>query len=557
VYVANAESHDLTYPPGLYSSTDSGQTWKMKRQAGPHGSDQEWHGIHSVAIDPSSILYIADDTGVLKSTDYGQTWNQALSLPGCVVNVGCSATKLSVVKLNQFNSNVYALGGVGQGRHLYISGDGGTSWTQIPTPCPCGSDNGCTQPCPPPCPQNGCNNIGLGVFAVDPSNPQIIVGGTNYLFRTTNGGSSWTRISVHPDQRVMAFSPDHTGVVYEGNDGGIVSSTNHGQTWTNLNHNFPGVWLYRVALSQDGTMVGGTQDAGAVFSNVANIVQQPWDHIYAGDSYYNLIDPNNAATGYVTDYTYGGIGAGTNFVRFLRATPHSYVSIRPPQFNSDPACGFFPTFSMNLSSPGHLVAACAHVVRTLDGTASPTPTWTTIGAPLTTPSPGEIFNTVSAAQEAPSNSNVIYAVGAYNKVWVTTNANLGQNATWTNITRNLPGGIRAIAIDPTNPQIAYVASDFNVHKTTNMGATDWTTAGPLPNLIYRDVVINPTNSKQIFVACNTGVLDSLDGGGHWSNLSIGSIPSGLIVNGLSFNDPSQTLGAATVGRGVYVIHLGP
>ena len=78
---------------------------------------------------------------------------------------------------------------------------------------------------------------------------------------------------------------------------------------------------------------------------------------------------------------------------------------------------------------------------TLDGTASPV-VWTTIGnGPLPSGTQG-VIAVVTAATEAPSNSDVIYAVTNYDTVFVTSNAGLGNGATWRQITQfRDPGGI--------------------------------------------------------------------------------------------------------------------
>ena len=228
--------------------------------------------------------------------------------------------------------------------------------------------------------------------------------------------------------------------------------------------------------------------------------------------------------------------------------------ISPAQFiaSTEPLtyepCAFFPTFSMNPSYPGHLLAACQHVVRTLDGTASPV-AWTAIGGSL-----ADQGNSVNAAYEAPSNSNVVYAVSGHIKVWVTTNANSGTAAIWNDVTRNLPGGIWAITVHPTDPQTAYLACDSGVYKTTDMGTT-WTQQG-VQNLIYRDVAIDPMNPQHIFAASNAGVFASTDGGVSWGTMSDG-IPAGMMVSALSFNAISRQLAASTYGRGVYMLHLDP
>ena len=460
------------------------------------------------------------------------------------------------------NSTVYVVGGVGQDRNLYMSTDRAIHWSQVPTPCPCGSFKTCAQPCPLPCQPHGCNNIGLGIFAVDPNNTQIILGGTNGLFRTINGGSQWTAITtVHPDHRIFAFSSDFPGLVYEGNDGGIIRSTDHGQTWTNLNQNFPGVWLYGVALSQDGTMIGGTQDAGVVLSDPLIPWGRAWDMIHGGDSFHNLIDPANSTVAYLTQY-----GKQTQgFWRITRpapgATPGPKVDIRPSQFASDCACNFFPTFSMNPLAPTHIIAACQRVVRTLSGPTVKSSEWTTIGPgplpsnPCATHPASKVV--VTAASEAPSNSDVIYAVTNSDTVYVTTDAGQNENAHWYQRTQqNQPGGIHAVTVDPTKHQIAYLACDSDVYKTTDTGSHWSRTASP-DDVIYRDVAINPANPQQVFAASNAGVLVSTDGGGSWENMSAGGIPAGMVISALSFNNPSQNLAAATIGRGVYLISLGP
>ncbi|MFL6596777.1 MAG: WD40/YVTN/BNR-like repeat-containing protein [Chthoniobacterales bacterium] len=539
LYVANGCDHGC----GLWRSNDSGVTWSQLYEAR--------HGVYDVAMDVAthpSALYITEDNGTFKSTDSGQSWTSIHDV------LEGSRNRVSVV-----NSAIYLLGPDDLDHNLYKSVDGGATWIQIPTNCFAGADS---------CRSN--NSIGFGVFAVDPANPQNIVAGNMALYRTDNEGLTWTEIGhwwgdpkptrcIHPDQRVIAFSQTAPGVVYVGNDAGVVKSTNAGQHWTNLNQNFPGALLYGVALSRDGTMIAGTQDNGVIFSDPRMPYGRTWDAIYGGDSAHNLIDPIDSRVAYFTMY-------GKNvWKRVTRptpgATPAPAENIRPSQFegvDGDSACSFFPTLSMNPLAPKHLVAACQRVVRTLDGTASPAPVWTTIG---NGPAAGiGVVAVVTAATEAPSNSNVIYAVTNYETVFVTSNASLGNGATWQQITqfRN-PGGISTVKVDPTNYQIAYLAADSGIYKTTDMG-TSWTpppdtsSGYGIPNLIYRDVAIDPAYPQHIFAASNAGVFASTDGGLSWGDMSEG-IPSGMVVSSLSFNAASRQLAAATYGRGVYLLDV--
>jgi photosystem II stability/assembly factor-like uncharacterized protein len=413
------------------------------------------------------------------------------------------------------------------------------TWIQIPTRCFAGADS-CDDP---------DGNIGFKVFAVDPANPRIILGGNLALYRTTDEGTTWMEIghwygdpdprrSIHTDQQVIAFSNTVSGVVYGGNDGGVVSSTNHGLDWTNLNQNLPGALMYSVALSADGSMMAGTQDNGAVFSSAG----ARWDMLSGGDCGHDLIDPSDSTWAYYVIYD------RNSFTRVNTQT-HESTNIAPAELQGDADCAFFPPFSMNPSSPKHLLASCQHVVRTLDATASPV-VWTTIGGALAENGGSHII----AATEAPSNPDVIYAVTNENAVFVTSNAGEGDRATWIQATQT--GNLRdihAVSVHPTDPRTAYLACNSGVYKTTDMGTT-WVEEG-VQDLIYRDVAIDPANPEDIFAACNAGVFASTDGGLTWGNMSDG-IPTGMVVTALSFNAMNRQLAAATFGRGVYMLNVG-
>ena len=519
LYVANTS--------GLWRSTDSGTTFSQKRQG----------GIYDVAIDAStfpSTLYVTDDSGTFKSTDSGNSW---ISIHHVLLH---SHNRLSVVKSTSYRrSTLYLLGPRDPDHNLYKSTDRGATWIQIPTRCFAGADS-CNDP---------DGNIGFSVFAVDPANPQIILGGNLALYRTTDEGTTWMEIghwwgdldprrSIHTDQQAIAFSNTVSGVVYGGNDGGVVSSTNHGLDWTNLNQNLPGALMYSVALSADGSMMAGTQDNGAVFSSAG----AHWDMLSGGDCGHALIDPSDSTWAYYVIYD------RDSYTR-VNTQIHESRNIAPAELEGDTDCAFFPPFSMNPSSPKHLLASCQHVVRTLDATASPV-VWTTIGGPVAEHG----GNYITAATEAPSNPDVIYAVRNENAVFVTSNAGEGDRATWIQVTQtgNLHH-IHAVSVHPTDPRTAYLACNSGVYKTTDMGTT-WVEEG-VQDLIYRDVAIDPENPEHIFAACNAGVFASTDGGLTWGNMSDG-IPPGMVVTALSFNAMNRQLAASTFGRGVYMLNVG-
>ena len=78
------------------------------------------------------------------------------------------------------------------------------------------------------------------------------------------------------------------------------------------------------------------------------------------------------------------------------------------------------------------------------------------------------------------------------------------------------GAIRAIAVDPENENIVYIASGEQIHKSTDGGQT-WVPllTGGLTFKTDR-LRIDPQNPLKVIAAANTGVYITRDGGAAWS-----------------------------------------
>ena len=135
----------------------------------------------------------------------------------------------------------------------------------------------------------------------------------------------------------------------------------------------------------------------------------------------------------------------------------------------------------------------------------------------------------------PSNENIMYAGAASGGVWKTTNA----GSSWTPISDNFAGlGVSDILIDPTNPNVIYVATgdedgvdiaSIGIFKSTNGGNT-WTATGLTfslsQNEFVRDLAFAPGNSNKIFALTNNDIKVSTNGGTSWSNVSVNYSPYG-------------------------------
>jgi photosystem II stability/assembly factor-like uncharacterized protein len=125
------------------------------------------------------------------------------------------------------NRQTLIAGGHEQSQVVYKSIDGGATWTQIGGNLPNGS--GFSQ-------DPVVINATTYIINTYPS----YGGGTPGIYRTTNGGTSWTRVTLEQGNQPALVMPD--GDIYYSDGNGVVRSTDQGQSWvavgTNLRSEF-------------------------------------------------------------------------------------------------------------------------------------------------------------------------------------------------------------------------------------------------------------------------------------------------------------------------------
>ncbi|QHI37960.1 hypothetical protein IMCC3317_33430 [Kordia antarctica] len=123
--------------------------------------------------------------------------------------------------------------------------------------------------------------------------------------------------------------------------------------------------------------------------------------------------------------------------------------------------------------------------------------------------------------------NTLYCGTESGEVYKTING----GDTWTNASKTLVttlapqavianGGISAIAVHPTNPDIVYAGAGSEVFKTTN-GGTSWTVVFDSNIALFgyidnpAEIYINPTTPETILLAGKAGVHRTTNGGTSW------------------------------------------
>jgi photosystem II stability/assembly factor-like uncharacterized protein len=232
---------------GLWASTDGAASWHAIGTGA--GSAPITNRTSDFVYDPAnkdafweSGIYNAG--GVYHTTDDGTTF---VALGDVHHNDSVS------VDLADPMRQTLLVGGHEQKQTLYLSTNGGGTWTNIGPSLPAGT-NFCTQTLV----------IDSMTFLVGCSGWG---GGTNGVFRSTDGGKTWTQASTiavgnHPLR--ASDGSIYWTVIY---DNGLAKSTDQGQTWTQIvgpntmravtpvelpDHRIAGAGFQNVVLSSDG-----------------------------------------------------------------------------------------------------------------------------------------------------------------------------------------------------------------------------------------------------------------------------------------------------------------
>ena len=131
---------------------------------------------------------------------------------------------------------------------------------------------------------------------VSPTNANILYMGCLNVWKSINGGNSFTRLNqwflndnayTHADIHAIKIFNDQ---VFACTDGGIYMSQNGGASFTDYTNNAAVGQFYRLSVSPaDGTkMIGGLQDNGGQI-----LENGQWNNYHGGDGMDNVIDPNN------------------------------------------------------------------------------------------------------------------------------------------------------------------------------------------------------------------------------------------------------------------------
>ena len=290
IYAGSGESQlreDLTYGTGMYRSTDAGLTW---HHLGLTGTQQ----IGAVRIDPRDPdrVYVAAlghafgpnaERGVYRTTDGGRTWRKILFLNDSTgandISIDPSNPRILFASMYKFQRLPWGMQAGGGRSGLWKSTDGGDSWTEIT------ANAGM--------PKGPIGKIGV---AVSPANPRRIYASVEAkdtsggIFRSDDGGDSWLRINGDQKFQIRPFyysavtaDPSNENTVYVMNLQ-VSRSIDGGKTFTTVRVPHGDTHVMWVDPKDPNRLINGN-DGGATVSQDggktwSSIMNQPTAQFY-------------------------------------------------------------------------------------------------------------------------------------------------------------------------------------------------------------------------------------------------------------------------------------
>jgi photosystem II stability/assembly factor-like uncharacterized protein len=551
VWVGTGENNNqrsVAYGDGVYRTLDGGKSWKKM------GLEKSEH-IGRILIDPrdSRVVWVAaqgplwsggGERGVYKSSDFGETWTQALKISD---DTGVTDVLLDprdpdtvYAAAHQRRRHVWTLIEGGPESALHKTVDGGKTWRKLESGLPKG-------------------DIGRIGLALSPQNPDVVYaiveaeadqGG---FFRSTDRGESWEKRSPHVtsgnyytelfadphqfdrvysmdtflqvsddggksfrglgekskhvDNHVIWVDPKDADHYLVGCDGGLYESFDRAATWRFF-ENLPITQFYRVGVDNAQpfyNVCGGTQDnfslcgpsRTARFQGPAN---EDWEVAQGGDGFWTVTDPTDPNIVYAEAQH----GALTRFDRRsgenLDIQPQPAAGEPPLRWNWDSPLVLSP------HSPTRLYFAANRLFRSDDR--------------------GDSWRAVSPDLSRQLDRNQLKVMGRIQR----------PEAVAKNASTSIYGNIVSLAESPLAEGLLYVGTDDGLIQVSEDGGANWRRGESFPGVPDRTYVSRLVASRHdaatVYAAFDNHkmgdfkpyVLKSGDRGRTWASIA-GDLPA--------------------------------
>jgi photosystem II stability/assembly factor-like uncharacterized protein len=247
--------------PGIFESTDGGETWSLLSTLSGQPGSELWDdptnqppghlGISALMTDGDDAAHfwaIVQGVGIFETHDGGSTWaprNKGLRAdwPRPHEEVGFCVHRL--VRSPSDPSRLYQQNHVG----VHRSDDGGHSWFEITDGLP--SEFGFAAAVHPH------DRDTFYVIPLDPGHARCMPDGQAAVWRTRDGGESWQKLDrglpqEHAHLGVLRAAmtidrQDTPGLYFGTSTGQLFASADEGDSWSEIANHLPPIWSVEVA----------------------------------------------------------------------------------------------------------------------------------------------------------------------------------------------------------------------------------------------------------------------------------------------------------------------
>lgn len=554
IYIATGDADGGDSPAiGVWKSTDGGDTWA---EVGDINSSR----IYKIEMDPddSDRLLAAANDGLYRTTDGGTTWTEVYATKVRDVQFGVGTNnqnafavtggsfirstdngatwteitsgiptdfnhmRLDVTEDDEDYIYVVAAGTANSGTGysgVYKSTDAGLTFTQIHSPATDDLFDG-----------SGQAWYDLDI-AVDQNDKNTLLVGVLNIWRSTDGGVTWTGINnwstttgpayTHADIHFLKWHGDN---LYCGSDGGIYKSTNDGSNFTDLTEGLPIGQYYDIDVYQNDPsyMAGGLQDNGGYYFDGI------WKNYYGADGMVAVFNQSDSSNVYGMIQN-GGLYSTSNF-------GESNSSLGTPGVN-----GQWVT-PMEWDKENDRVIAGYDKLYERSSTLG----WNAISTYTFPSNLGEI-------ELYHDETNTMLVSTNYDGVFLTTDG----GANWSNVIGTMPNNtnyIKDIEFDEADSSHFFVLQSYNIYETSDAGATWTEISGSLPATVFNDIEMDHSQTnKSLYLATDVAV--------HYYNTTLGdwipynnNLPS-VSVSDIEILSDFDAVRISTYGRGIYASRL--
>lgn len=358
--------------------------------------------------------------------------------------------------------------------------------------------------------ENGFASANTTEIAISPLDPNLIF---SSIYRSTDGGVTWNRMPIGGYS--YAFHQTNENIVYALDGKNIIVSYDKGLNW----------YVLKTFTESLGIIKTTSLNENILFLLTLNNLYKStdggnsWNLILTaeyGDMFGNCFAISDSTLYLVTDIWRRYVP--TNPIKFYRSTNLGY------SWEVDSTITFLQ------SSPANVIIA-DHVTSTILYIATGDYLYGYIGGVWKSTDGGRKWVQKSTGLPSPYN-RYLYSlainpldpqnlyVGSYGwGVYKTTNG--GENWEWTNLTK---APVYSIHIDKKNTNIIYACTiDEGVLKTAN-GGIDWQPLNlDVPQTVQRPffkIAFDTNNDNLAYIASQYGVFKSTDGGNIWNITSL-------------------------------------